>query len=151
MNNGKVRIYELSKELNLENKDILAVCDSLNISVKSHSSTITESDAQRIRKTAEKLSHSPGKSAANDRGNLQLKDSHSHAGERKKQEIIEIRRPKAQEEKTQNQLQDKKIVSELVELGRRMGADSSSWQTGPPDPYAIPEAGAPASPLYEPN
>lgn len=106
MNNGKVRIYELSKELNLENKDILAVCDSLNISVKSHSSTITESDAQRIRKTAEKLSHSSGKLAANDRGNLQLKDSSSHAGERKKQEIIEIRKPKTQEERAQNQSQD---------------------------------------------
>ncbi len=27
MNNGKVRIYELSRELNLDNKDILAVCE----------------------------------------------------------------------------------------------------------------------------
>ncbi|NEO34689.1 MAG: hypothetical protein F6K36_30740, partial [Symploca sp. SIO3C6] len=45
MNSGKVRIYELSKELNLENRDILAVCEQLNISVKSHSSTITEEDA----------------------------------------------------------------------------------------------------------
>lgn len=50
MNNTKVRIYELSKELNLDNKDILAVCERLNIAVKSHSSTITESDAQRIEK-----------------------------------------------------------------------------------------------------
>ena len=53
MNNGKVRIYELSKELNLENKDILGVCKRLNISVKSHSSTITESEAELIRTTAE--------------------------------------------------------------------------------------------------
>ncbi|MDE5078288.1 MAG: translation initiation factor IF-2 N-terminal domain-containing protein, partial [Trichodesmium sp. St2_bin6] len=59
MNNGKVRIYELSKELNLENKDILAVCQRLNISVKSHSSTITESEAELIRTTAENLPHSP--------------------------------------------------------------------------------------------
>ncbi len=53
MNNGKVRIYELSKELSLDNKDILVICDQLNISVKSHSSTITESQAQRIRAVAE--------------------------------------------------------------------------------------------------
>jgi translation initiation factor IF-2 len=46
MNNGKVRIYELSKELNLENKDILEICERLNIAVKSHSSTITESEAR---------------------------------------------------------------------------------------------------------
>jgi translation initiation factor IF-2 len=49
MNNGKVRIYELSRELNLENKDILAACERLNIAVKSHSSTITDDDAGRIR------------------------------------------------------------------------------------------------------
>ncbi|EKU96981.1 hypothetical protein Lepto7375DRAFT_0911 [Leptolyngbya sp. PCC 7375] len=49
MNNGKVRIYELSRELDLDNKDILAICDRLAIAVKSHSSTITESDAERIR------------------------------------------------------------------------------------------------------
>jgi len=52
--NGKVRIYDLSKELNLENKDILEICDQINISVKSHSSTITESEAERIRAAAKK-------------------------------------------------------------------------------------------------
>ncbi len=49
MNNGKVRIYELSKDLGLENKDILAICDRLDIAAKSHSSTITDDDAYRIR------------------------------------------------------------------------------------------------------
>jgi len=39
MNNGKVRIYDLSKELNLDNKELLAICDQL-ISVKNHSSTL---------------------------------------------------------------------------------------------------------------
>ncbi|MFN5871349.1 MAG: translation initiation factor IF-2 N-terminal domain-containing protein, partial [Aphanizomenon sp.] len=39
MNNGKVRIYDLSKELNLDNKELLAICDQLDIAVKSHSST----------------------------------------------------------------------------------------------------------------
>ncbi len=53
MNSGKVRIYELSRELNLDNKDILAVCEQLNISVKSHSSTISDSEAEQIRTAAE--------------------------------------------------------------------------------------------------
>ncbi|ACK70778.1 translation initiation factor IF-2 [Gloeothece citriformis PCC 7424] len=57
MSNSKVRIYELSKELNLDNKDILEICDQLNIAVKSHSSTITESQAERIKAKAEKLNH----------------------------------------------------------------------------------------------
>ncbi len=55
MNNGKVRIYELSKELNLDNKELLAVCERLDIAVKSHSSTISEGDAQRIREVAAEM------------------------------------------------------------------------------------------------
>jgi translation initiation factor IF-2 len=52
MNNGKVRIYELSKELNLENKDLLGICEELNITVKSHSSSISEAEAEQITKVA---------------------------------------------------------------------------------------------------
>jgi translation initiation factor IF-2 len=52
MNNGKVRIYELSKELNLENKDLLGICEDLNIVVKSHSSSISEAEAEQIVKAA---------------------------------------------------------------------------------------------------
>ena len=63
MNNGKVRIYELSKELNLENKDIKDICEQLNIAVKSHSSTITAPQAERVRAIAAK--HTPKKVAVN--------------------------------------------------------------------------------------
>ncbi|MEG4319580.1 MULTISPECIES: translation initiation factor IF-2 [unclassified Microcoleus] len=98
MNNGKVRIYELSRELNLDNKDILAVCERLNISVKSHSSTITESEAERIRKTAEKYvaSHSSsGKPAPPDRAAAPSRESGPHPNDQqKKQQILEIRSPK---------------------------------------------------------
>ncbi|MDY6802922.1 MAG: translation initiation factor IF-2 [Cyanobacteriota bacterium] len=132
MNNGKVRIYELSKELNLENKDILAVCDSLNISVKSHSSTITESDAERIRKTAENMPHSAGKSPGNDRGNLQQKDSGSNAGERKKQQILEIRKPKKQKERANNEEQ---------------GQNNNTLVATPPQaPVSVKEARSPVKP-----
>lgn len=63
MNNGKIRIYELSKELNLENKDIKDICEQLNITVKSHSSTITNSQAERVRSVAVK--YTPEKAAIN--------------------------------------------------------------------------------------
>ena len=97
MNNGKVRIYELSRELNLDNKDILAVCERLNISVKSHSSTITESEAERIRTTAEKYvaSHSsPGKPAPPERAAQPSRESGPLPSDPKKQQILEIRSPK---------------------------------------------------------
>ncbi len=49
---GKVRIYDLTKELNLETKEVMSICQQLDIAVKSHSSTIAEEDAARIRATA---------------------------------------------------------------------------------------------------
>ena len=45
----KIRIYELSRDLNLENKDILDAAKKLSISVKSHSSSITTEDAKKIK------------------------------------------------------------------------------------------------------
>nr|WP_292873634.1 translation initiation factor IF-2 N-terminal domain-containing protein [Nostoc sp. LPT] len=60
MNNAQVRIYELSKELNLENKELIAICNKLNIAVKSYSSNISESEAKRIRLAAEKLASKNG-------------------------------------------------------------------------------------------
>jgi translation initiation factor IF-2 len=109
MNNGKVRIYELSRELNLDNKDILAVCERLNISVKSHSSTITESEAERIRKTAEKYvaSHSsPGKPAPPERAAVPSRESGPHPNDQnKKQQILEIRSPKVRPQAVANSQQ----------------------------------------------
>ena len=64
MNKGKVRIYELSKDLELENKDILAICEKLNIAVKSHSSTISEEEAEQIRKVATSSDYKPASRAA---------------------------------------------------------------------------------------
>lgn len=98
MNSGKVRIYELSRELNLDNKDLLAVCEQLNISVKSHSSTITDSEAERIRAAAQK--QSAGRSASPKP--VPRHSSHTQPSEpkpkpaapvQKKQQILEIRKP----------------------------------------------------------
>ena len=45
----KIRIYELSRDLNLENKDIIDAAQKLSISVKSHSSSISAEDAKKIK------------------------------------------------------------------------------------------------------
>ncbi|MEH2373167.1 translation initiation factor IF-2 N-terminal domain-containing protein [Nostoc sp.] len=55
MNKVKLRIYELAKELNLDSKKLLVICDRLKIAVKSHNSSISESEAERIRLEANKL------------------------------------------------------------------------------------------------
>lgn len=92
MNNGKVRIYELSKELNLDNRDLLAVCDQLNISVKSHSSTITEAEAARIRTAAEKYAHSATKPNPSPSAPGSTPRPSISPPPVKKQQILEIRR-----------------------------------------------------------
>ncbi len=50
---GKVRVYELAKELGLTNKEVLDLCLSLGIGVKSHSSSMEEAQADRARRKAD--------------------------------------------------------------------------------------------------
>lgn len=101
MNNGKVRIYDLSKELNLENKELLAICDQLDIAVKSHSSTISEGEAERIRAAAENqvatMPASNKESTANNHKNSQQVTTKAKPRPPivpNKQQILEIRKPK---------------------------------------------------------
>jgi translation initiation factor IF-2 len=92
MNNGKVRIYELSKELNLDNRDILTVCEKLSISVKSHSSTITEEEAARIRTAAEKYTPTPSAKPPSASPAPTTSKQSMLKPPVKKQQILEIRR-----------------------------------------------------------
>ena len=46
---GKVRIYELSRDLGLDNKDVLDAAEKLAIAARSHSSSISDEEAARIR------------------------------------------------------------------------------------------------------
>jgi translation initiation factor IF-2 len=47
---SKKRVYELAKELGVENKDLIARLEKLGISVKSHSSTLEEADVGRVQR-----------------------------------------------------------------------------------------------------
>ncbi|MEN9239236.1 MAG: translation initiation factor IF-2 [Thermostichales cyanobacterium SZTDM-1c_bins_54] len=49
LSGDKIRIYDLSREMGRDNKDILEACDHLKISYKSHSSTISAEQADQIR------------------------------------------------------------------------------------------------------
>ena len=53
----KKRVYELAKELGLENKELIARLEKIGIAVKSHSSTLEDSDLERIQ--SELLSPEP--------------------------------------------------------------------------------------------
>lgn len=97
MNSVKVRIYELSRELNLGNQDILTICEQLDIPVKSHSSTITESEAQQIRTAAADYtpSHHPSNQADSLRNgpiSSRIKNVVPQSMGQKKQQILEVRK-----------------------------------------------------------
>ena len=46
---GKISIYELSKDLSLDNKDVLDAARKLAIEAKSHSSSISSLEANQIK------------------------------------------------------------------------------------------------------
>jgi translation initiation factor IF-2 len=51
---AKIRVHELGKELGLTNKETLDLCVSLGIAVKTHSSSIEDAQADRVRRKAER-------------------------------------------------------------------------------------------------
>ncbi|MEL6937829.1 MAG: translation initiation factor IF-2 N-terminal domain-containing protein, partial [Cyanobacteria bacterium J06598_1] len=97
MNTGKVRIYELSRELDLENKDILAICKTESIAVKSHSSTITEEEAAKIRGVANAPGYKPESKATRPKAGSSKSSSAKppvapKPNRPRQQQILEIRR-----------------------------------------------------------
>ncbi|MBQ2835234.1 MAG: translation initiation factor IF-2 [Clostridia bacterium] len=48
---GKIKLYDIAKELNLTSKDVLEIAKKLNIDAKSHLSSIDEADAVRIKES----------------------------------------------------------------------------------------------------
>ena len=46
---GKIKIYDIAKELNMSSKELVEIAIKLNIDVKSHLSSISEEDAERIK------------------------------------------------------------------------------------------------------
>jgi translation initiation factor IF-2 len=51
---GNIRVYELARELGLTNKETLDLCEALGIGVKSHSSSVVDAQADRVRRKAER-------------------------------------------------------------------------------------------------
>jgi translation initiation factor IF-2 len=152
MNSGKVRIYELSRELDLDNKDILAICDRLNIAVKSHSSTIAESEADQIRSAAQQSRHNGGPKRPNKQRPTLVKNGNRP---KPKQQILEIRRHRtsAPNKATPPQAAEKSVPSVQAKPTRPGSSDTLSKPPARPEaptaatstPEAKPE------PLASPN
>ncbi|MEQ9620138.1 MAG: translation initiation factor IF-2 [Deltaproteobacteria bacterium] len=108
---SNVRVYELSKDLNKSNKEILNIAKGLGISVKSHASSISEEEAQKIR---EKISSSGNgesaaeKPAAEEKEKVRVlrRESGEEVVERRKGARVVLRRKKKAEEPKEEELQE---------------------------------------------
>ena len=54
---SKKRVYELAKELGIENKDLIARLDKLGLTGKSHSSSLEDSDVDRVKRDMRAAEH----------------------------------------------------------------------------------------------
>ncbi|MBD2576406.1 translation initiation factor IF-2 [Oscillatoria sp. FACHB-1406] len=126
MNAGKTRIYELSKELNRDNKDILEICERLNIAVKSHSSTIDDAQVERIRAEAKRYPHKApsGVGSSDSVGNRPA----ARGNERNPEPARELRKPQ---------------IREIL----KSTTPPSSQASAPTPPKSMVQAARPRSPL----
>ena len=137
MNNSKIRIYDLSRELNLENKDLLMVCEELEIAVKSHSSTISEAEAVRIRAAAEKLIARPDqakKPLAVEKEKIDRAPA-AKTGSEQKPQILQIRH-KANQEETHSEAGASGVAPKPVAVQSSMTPPSN-----PERPVSRPQSG----------
>ena len=56
---GKIKLYDIAKELNLTSKEVLEIAKNLNLNVKSHLSAVDEADAQKIKNSAKNFKNKP--------------------------------------------------------------------------------------------
>ncbi len=112
MKNGKVRIYDLSKELALENKDVLEICSRLSINVKSHSSTISESEAQQIKESAKNYPMTSAKNKVKNSSNQSKKSPSPElkAPNKPKLEIVALYKKNRSEEETEQNNQETPVL-----------------------------------------
>lgn len=107
---SNVRVYELSKDLNKSNTEILNVAKGLGISVKSHASSITEEEAKKIR---DRISASGGGGAASqqkpaeeekEKVRVFRSDKGEEVVERRQGERVVLRRKKKLEEPAEEEV-----------------------------------------------
>lgn len=101
---ANLRIYEFSKELGLSNKEVIEIANKLGISVRSHTSSISGEDAERIRenlKTADRRDLSSSAEAdekTDEKVKVFLSDSGEEVVERRKGSSVILRKKKKAEE-----------------------------------------------------
>ncbi len=101
----KLRVHELAKELNMDNKELLDILKSKNIDVKSHASTVEDDVAAQIRKEAAAGNKGAGKNTEETGERAEEKQADKDAAPKKKNLAFVIR---PQNSKNSSRLQGKR-------------------------------------------
>jgi translation initiation factor IF-2 len=135
MNSDRVRIYELSKELNRDNQELLALCARLNIAARSHSSTISKFDADRLRLIAKKQAKSVTSLVTTNSKSQKRKGAEARSKSGLKQQILGIRKSKPLERTNSKQSVARSCESSVESAVASPPPSSSSMKlTGPTRP-----------------
>ena len=130
---GNVRVYELSRDLDKTNKEILNVAKGLGISVKSHASSISDEEAKRI---IDKIG-SPGKSEpkaqdaqAEEQERVRVFKSESGAEvvERRKGARVVLRRKKKQEAPVEPEIEKDAVTAADTEIVTSKDLDTDTTE-----------------------
>jgi len=113
----KKRVHELAKELNLENKDLIAHLEKMGITVKSHSSSLEDDEVEKIKDV------------------LLASESRQIVEERIKSTVIRrraVRTPKGAPALEEAELAEKPEDESLITPSEKAGKDKKEEITKPP-------------------
>ncbi len=106
---AKKRVHELAKELGLENKDLIAHLEKIGITVKSHSSSLEDSDVERIK--GELLAREP-RQIVEERIKTTVIRRRAVRAPMEEPQVEEAKATKVSEEKTEHSASEKKTVTQ---------------------------------------
>ena len=129
---AKVRVYELARELDVTNKEIIALCESLGIDAKSHSSSLVEAQADRVRKKAISDGIATKKSAEKAKPKSETEKDSDKANESKTEKttksVSSKKPPPSKTEKTESKptIGDASVVSSKKPSSKALAAKPST-------------------------
>lgn len=128
---SNVRVYELSKDLNKSNKEILNIAQGLGISVKSHASSISDEEANRIREkimASESGQITSKKPSGDEKEKVRVfrSESGEEVVERRKGAKVVLRRKKKHEEHKEEEAEKTEVSAEPEEAAQETEAPAEA-------------------------
>ena len=106
---GKIRIYELSKELDIPSKSLINKLSELGIKVKNHMSTIEDTDADMVKELLKKNTNNQKSSNQNNtQGKKQINNQKNNKDKSKNKEKGNKNRVDKRTDKTSNKTSNKR-------------------------------------------